>query len=217
MFDRRMYTFHTLYREMNYRKTAEVLNMTQPGVTQHIQFLEAEYGVKLFQYEGKILSRTTDAELLEQYIQRVLAEERELKRKFQHSNDYLLRIGATKTIGEFVIHSMAEHFMRVPSNRLELMIDNTEALLASVDTGNLDFALIEGRQIQIWISIVSERTVCRYLCSIPSLCGEESSVGRNICRNCNCTGKRFGHAGDHGAGYFAVWICTGILSSHYDH
>ena len=53
MFDRRMYTFHTLYREMNYRKTAEVLNMTQPGVTQHIQFLEAEYGVKLFQYEGK--------------------------------------------------------------------------------------------------------------------------------------------------------------------
>ena len=145
MFDRRMYTFHTLYREMNYRKTAEVLNMTQPGVTQHIQFLEAEYGVKLFQYEGKILSRTTDAELLEQYIHRVLAEERELKRKFQHSNDYLLRIGATKTIGEFVIHSMAEHFMRVPSNRLELMIDNTEALLASVDTGNLDFALIEGR------------------------------------------------------------------------
>lgn len=145
MFDRRMYTFHTLYREMNYRKTAEILNMTQPGVTQHIQFLEAEYGVKLFRYEGKILSRTTDAELLEQYVQRVLAEERELKQKFQHSNDYLLRIGETKTIGEFVINSMAERFMRVPSNRLELIIDNTEALLTSMDTGNLDFALIEGR------------------------------------------------------------------------
>ena len=34
MLDYRIDTFLTLYHEMNYRKTAEKLNMTQPGVTQ---------------------------------------------------------------------------------------------------------------------------------------------------------------------------------------
>lgn len=145
MFDHRIYTFLTLYREMNYRKTAEILNMTQPGVTQHIQFLEAEYGVKLFRYEGKTLYRTPAAEILEQYIRRMLAEEQELQRKLRTDKEYLLRVGATKTIGEFVINPMAERFMRVPSNRLELIVDNTEALLAAIDAGNLDFALLEGR------------------------------------------------------------------------
>ncbi|MDD6236761.1 MAG: LysR family transcriptional regulator [Clostridiales bacterium] len=145
MFDHRIYTFLTLYREMNYRKTAETLNMTQPGVTQHIQFLEAKYGVKLFRYEGKTLYRTPAAEILEQYVKRMMAEEKELRRKLRTDKEYLLRVGATKTIGEFVINPMAERFMRVPSNRLELIVDNTEALLAAIDTGNLDFALIEGR------------------------------------------------------------------------
>lgn len=40
MLDYRIKTFITLYNEMNYRKTAEKLNMTQPGVTQHIHYIE---------------------------------------------------------------------------------------------------------------------------------------------------------------------------------
>ena len=50
MLDYRIYTFLTLYDEMNYRRTAEKLNMTQPGVTQHIHYLEKHYGAKLFEY-----------------------------------------------------------------------------------------------------------------------------------------------------------------------
>ena len=48
MIDTRIETFLTLCRVMNYRKTAELLNMTQPAVTQHIHFLEEQYGCKLF-------------------------------------------------------------------------------------------------------------------------------------------------------------------------
>lgn len=58
MLDYRVSTFLTLYDEMNYRRTAERLNMTQPGVTQHIHYLENYYGVKLFEYNGRTLSRT---------------------------------------------------------------------------------------------------------------------------------------------------------------
>lgn len=60
MLDHRIYTFLTLYDEMNYRRTAEKLNITQPGVTQHIQFLENEYGIKLFEYDGHILKKTNN-------------------------------------------------------------------------------------------------------------------------------------------------------------
>ena len=53
MLDYRVLTFLALYDEMNYRRTAEKLNMTQPGVTQHIHYLENYYGVKLFEYDGR--------------------------------------------------------------------------------------------------------------------------------------------------------------------
>ena len=57
MLDYRVHTFLALYDEMNYRRTAEKLNMTQPGVTQHIHYLENYYGVKLFEYDGRALSK----------------------------------------------------------------------------------------------------------------------------------------------------------------
>lgn len=40
MIDYRLETFLTLCRQMNYRRTAEEMNITQPAVTQHIQYLE---------------------------------------------------------------------------------------------------------------------------------------------------------------------------------
>ena len=63
MLDFRIATFLTLYNEMNYRKTSKILNMTQPGVTQHIQYLENYYGIKLFEYNGRTLSKTKNAEI----------------------------------------------------------------------------------------------------------------------------------------------------------
>ena len=83
MFDDRIYTFLTLYREMNYHKTAEKRNMTQPGVTQHIQYLEKLYGVKLFTYEGRTLYRTRQAESLKRHLDSMMAEETAMREEFQ--------------------------------------------------------------------------------------------------------------------------------------
>lgn len=40
MLDNRLQTFLTLCETCNYTNTAKKLNMTQPAVSQHIQFLE---------------------------------------------------------------------------------------------------------------------------------------------------------------------------------
>lgn len=144
MLDYRIDTFLTLYEEMNYRKTAEKLNMTQPGVTQHIHCLERFYGVKLFAYNGRQLTRTKEAEQLKQYFDSVRAEEISLKADFVQTDMVHLKVGATKTIGEFVIVPAVRDFLSQENHCLDLIVDNTENLLTMLSHGELDFAVIEG-------------------------------------------------------------------------
>lgn len=118
--------------------------MTQPGVTQHIQYLEKHYGVKLFFYDGRQLHRTREAEALKLYLDRAVAQERTLQETFSLSEGVHLEIGATKTIGEFVLASVVSRFLAEPAHSLTFMIDNTEKLLHELEDSRLDFAVIEG-------------------------------------------------------------------------
>lgn len=144
MLDYRIETFLTLYEEMNYRRTAERLRMTQPGVTQHIHHLERCYGVKLFVYDGRQLLRTKEAGLLKRHIDSTRAAEHDLRAGFMQEDTLHLRVGATKTIGEFVIVPTVREFLRDEIHRLDLIVDNTETLLSMLEHGELDFAIIEG-------------------------------------------------------------------------
>ena len=123
MLDYRIETFLTLYEQMNYRKTAELLNMTQPGVTQHIHHLEGFYGIKLFEYNGRQLLRTPQAEQLKRHFDSVRAKERALKEDFVQSDRIRLQIGATKTIGEFVIGSTVKSFLSREEHTLDLIVE----------------------------------------------------------------------------------------------
>ena len=144
MIDTRIETFLTLCRVMNYRKTAELLNMTQPAVTQHIHFLEEQYGCKLFSYDRRTLTMTKEAELLQKYAENVLYQEKKLKAELEQSDGVSLSIGATKTIGEYVIDKHISAFLSVPKNSISVNVENTETLLSELSAGKLDFALIEG-------------------------------------------------------------------------
>ncbi len=144
MLDYRIETFLTLYKEMNYRKTAEQLRMTQPGVTQHIQYLEKHYGVRLFTYDGKQLCRTPQAEALKRHIDSVLAKERILAEALDRPKAIHLEVGATKTIGEYVLKDALERYIRCPEHTIQFVIDNTQTLLQLLEDGKLDFAVIEG-------------------------------------------------------------------------
>ena len=53
MLDFRMETFVTVCKYMNYTKAANALHITQPAVSQHMRHIEEEYGVKLFEFQGK--------------------------------------------------------------------------------------------------------------------------------------------------------------------
>ena len=144
MLDYRIATFMTLYQQMNYRKAAELLNMTQPGVTQHIHHLEKHYGVKLFEYDGRRLRRTACAEALKRHVDGINARERMLREAFAETQGICLDVGATKSIGEFVLMPELEKYLSDPGRTINFVIDNTENLLELLENSKLDFAVIEG-------------------------------------------------------------------------
>jgi len=144
MLDHRMKTFLTLCETMNYRAAAEQLHITQPAVTQHIHYLEEYYGCKLFTYDGRKLAKTEQGMLLERSTHAMNYQEQHLILEMQERQTPALTIGATKTIGEFVIAGQVARYLAQKNRRLSLVVDNTKQILERLDQGELDFALVEG-------------------------------------------------------------------------
>ena len=144
MLDYRMETFLILCEEMNYRKTAQILHLSQPAVTHHIQFLEHEYGCSLFTYAGRQLIQTPQGRALEEYARSVKHNDLEVRRKLADQHVLELKVGATKTIGDYVINHRVNRFLTSQDHALTFIVDNTEHLLQMLDDGQLDFAVVEG-------------------------------------------------------------------------
>lgn len=145
MLDARLETFLVLCETMHYTRAAELLGLTQPSVTHHIQFLEAHYGCRLFVHEGKTLRLTPAGERLRDLARSLAYNSRKIQAELASPGQFSLRVGATKTIGEFVIAGAVGRFLRRhPDCAFSLTVDNTRELLEALEKGRLDFALVEG-------------------------------------------------------------------------
>lgn len=145
MLDPRWNTFLMLCETMNYTRAAERLCLTQPAVTHHIHYLEDHYGCRLFSYEGKVLHLTEAGLKLREYTRSLAYNSQKIEEAMAESAPVSLRVGASKTIGEFVIAPKVERFLRLhPEASFSLLVDNTQVLLRDLEAGRLDFVLVEG-------------------------------------------------------------------------
>lgn len=142
--DQKLATFLTLCRTMHYGRAAEVLHLSQPAVSKHVQALESQYGVKLFSYSGRRLEKTWQGSLLEQYASSLRYNEEKLISALHGQPETRLRIGATKSIGDYILLPEIRRFLSEPGNRLEFLVDNTARLLEQLEAGELDFVVLEG-------------------------------------------------------------------------
>ena len=142
--DTKLHTFLTLCQTMNYRLAAERLHLSQPAVTKQIQALEQSLQAKLFYYDGHTLHKTEKCLLLERYAISLQYQFKELQLSRAEKEHTTLRIGATKTIGDYVLIDAIKDYLRDPSHELSLVVDNTKHLLQMLDENQLDFAVIEG-------------------------------------------------------------------------
>ena len=169
--DQRLETFLTVCATMNYRKAAEQLHLTQPAVTKQIQALEALYGVRLFTYDSRKLRKTAQGETLEIYAISQRYQDEELRRALKRQEKTSLRIGATKSIGDYILLPQIIRFLKEPDNELFFTVDNTAHLLAQLEGGELDFVVLEG--------IFSTRAGTRAFCCATS---PTSASARKITR-----------------------------------
>jgi len=142
--DTRYETFITLCRLMNYRKTSEEMNLTQPAVTRQIQSLEEELKVRLFIYDHRKLKRTKASVILENYILSLRHNYDCLREELLEPEIKTIRVGATKTIGDYIIFDAVKKYLSDPNKTIVLRIDNTAALLEDMKGSKLDFAIVEG-------------------------------------------------------------------------
>lgn len=147
MLDFRHETFLVLAKIKNYTKTAQTLHMTQPAVTQHIQYLEKNYQCKLFLYSGKELCLSEQGMILEQFLLSLRVDSEQIKLTMNQCSEQALPLifGATLTIGEFIMPKILTKIMKeYPKQPLSMIMENTQTLLGKLATGEIDFALIEG-------------------------------------------------------------------------
>lgn len=142
--DPKLHTFLTLCETMNYRLAAQRLHLSQPAVTKQIQSLEQLLQTKLLYYDGHTLHKTEKCLLLERYAISQQYQFEELQLAIADKKRLKLRIGATKTIGDYVLIDAIKEYLSCPSHELSLVVDNTKHLLQMLDENALDFAVIEG-------------------------------------------------------------------------
>mgnify|MGYP000466416431 FL=1 len=72
------------------------------------------------------------------------AADEELRRALKRQEKTSLRIGATRSIGDYILLPQIIRFLKEPDNELFFTVDNTAHLLAQLEGGELDFVVLEG-------------------------------------------------------------------------
>lgn len=148
MQDFRVNTFLEVCRTLNYTRAAEELALTQPAVSQHIAFLEREYGAKLFTYRHKRLVLTPAGRVLRDALSTMVHDDKLLHERVAevaHGAAVPLRIGMTLTAGEYVVAApLVRYLAGHPKIRATVRSGGTQRLLGLLAKGEIDCAFVEG-------------------------------------------------------------------------
>lgn len=100
--------------------------------------------MRLFTYDSRKLRKTAQGETLEIYAISQRYQDEELRRALKRQEKTSLRIGATKSIGDYILPPQIGRFLQEPDNEFFFTVDNTAHLLAQLEGGELDFVVLEG-------------------------------------------------------------------------
>ncbi|MBO9635927.1 MAG: LysR family transcriptional regulator, partial [Chitinophagaceae bacterium] len=100
--------FFEVATQLSFSRAAEVLFISQPAITRHIQTLEKNYGASLFERKGNAISLTTEGKLLFDYVMKARELQRQLAFDMSRQEDIhqakgSLTLGTSTTITLYVI------------------------------------------------------------------------------------------------------------------
>lgn len=129
-------------------KAGEVLYMSQPAVSMALAELEASAGGPLFLRQGRRLLLNDRGRLLLEPAQEILRNVANFENLLEESDREprgLLRIGASTTIGNYLLPSLIARFSELyPGAKASLQVGNTQQIEIALEQGEIDLGLIEG-------------------------------------------------------------------------
>jgi DNA-binding transcriptional LysR family regulator len=149
MFDFRLTVFYTVAKRLSFTKAAAELFVTQPAITKHIQELESQLGMALFDRRGNQISLTTAGNVLLRHAETIMGVYRQIEfdlNALKGQPSGRLRLGASSTIAQYVIPAVLARFQdHSPEVSLSLLSGNTDQIEQALLNNDIDLGLVEGR------------------------------------------------------------------------
>jgi DNA-binding transcriptional LysR family regulator len=147
--DFRLKVFLTVATRLSFTKAATELFITQPAVSKHIQELEEEYKVKLFDRTGSKISLTEAGGQLAKQAKNIFAIYREIDFEMSaliKEQRGILRLGASTTISQYIIPPLLAHFhQELKDVKVTLQNGNTEQIENALLNKEIETGIVEGQ------------------------------------------------------------------------
>ncbi|CAH1055697.1 selenium metabolism-associated LysR family transcriptional regulator [Paenibacillus pseudetheri] len=142
-----LHIFYTVLERGSFSAAAQTLHMTQPAVTMQVQALEDYFGTKLFNRSTKKIVLSEAGHTLMPYAIRSIQLMRETDQAmsaFTHMLEGRLQLGASLTIGEYVLPRLLGPFgKQYPNISIMMKVMNTSQIMEEILKHQLNFGLIE--------------------------------------------------------------------------
>jgi LysR family hydrogen peroxide-inducible transcriptional activator len=138
--------FRAVARRRHFARAADSLGKTQPALTVHVQRLEADLGVRLFERSGRQVALTPAGEILLPYAEKILADTIEARVRMAevHGGTIgVVRIGVIPTIAAHFLPAVFKEFKsRFPKVTVLLREESTTPMLtALLLSGEIDLSI----------------------------------------------------------------------------
>lgn len=137
-----------LAQEMNMRKAAERLFVTQPALSQRLQTIEKEWGTELFLRSHKGLTLTPAGELIVDFANEVKENEEKLKEKLQVLQGEVhgtLKIACASIVGQNWLPKVLKRYVKkYPQAKISLVTGWSSEILKSVYEDHVHIGIIRG-------------------------------------------------------------------------
>ena len=147
--DFRLKVFFTVANRLSFTKAATELFITQPAISKHIQELEEQYKIKLFERNGSKISLTNAGEVLLKHAKNIFEVYREIDFDMSaliNQQKGLLRLGASTTISQYIIPPLLARFhQKMQDIKVNLLNGNTEQIEKALLNKEIEIGIVEGQ------------------------------------------------------------------------
>ena len=147
--DFRLKVFYTVAKRLSFTKAATELFITQPAIPKHIQELEEQYKIKLFDRHGSKIALTTAGEIVLKHAKNIFDVYREIDFEMStliNQRSGLLRLGASTTISQYIIPPILARFhQKLQDVEVSLLNGNTEQIENALLKQEIEIGIVEGQ------------------------------------------------------------------------